>query len=124
MIEVVGMKDVASGLTPMWLALAIPCTFSEAIALTIVKGTKSYLGTQLFTGLMYIAAACCLLVLRGWKINHRATKPSPTENKMEHRSDFFHQRVGSNGSEGSQLVRSLSRNVSKCVALAKVKSCI
>ncbi|KAL5589222.1 hypothetical protein FOBRF1_015750 [Fusarium oxysporum] len=78
MIEVVGMRDVAFGLTPMWISLAIPCTFSEAIALTIVEDTGSYLGTQLFTGFMYIAAASCLFVLRGWKINQLALKRSLT----------------------------------------------
>lgn len=46
--------------------------FSEPIALEIVAGTKSYLGTQLFTGLMYIAAAICSFLLRGWKINQNA----------------------------------------------------
>lgn len=52
----------------MWLTITLPCTFSEPIALEIVAGTGSYLGTQLFTGFMYIAAAMCLVLLRGWKI--------------------------------------------------------
>lgn len=52
----------------MWLTIALPVTFSEPIALEIVEGTGAYLGTQLFTGLMYIAGAFCLLLLRGWKI--------------------------------------------------------
>lgn len=69
MVEVVGMKEVSSGLAPLWLSLAIPCTFSEAIALTIVKQSRSYLGTQLLTGLTYIAAAICVFFLRAWKIN-------------------------------------------------------
>ncbi|RFN44906.1 major facilitator superfamily domain, general substrate transporter [Fusarium flagelliforme] len=80
MIEVVGMRDVAFGLTPMWISLAIPCTFSEVIALAIVEDTGSYLGTQLFTGFMYIAAASCLFVLRGWKIDQLALKRSLTGN--------------------------------------------
>ncbi|CAG9982669.1 unnamed protein product [Clonostachys byssicola] len=82
MIEVVGMKDVASGLTPMWLSLAIPCTFSEAIALTMVKDTGSYLGTQLFTGFMYIIAAGCLFLLRGWKISRMGMESSQRENAL------------------------------------------
>lgn len=66
--EVVGLKNVPSALNLMWLTIVLPCTFSEPIALQIVSGTGSYLGTQLFVGVMYIAAAACLLVVRGWKI--------------------------------------------------------
>ncbi|KAB8071040.1 major facilitator superfamily domain-containing protein [Aspergillus leporis] len=66
--EVVGLKDVSSGLNIMWLSIVLPCTFSEPIALEIVSGTGSYLGTQLFTGFVYLAAAGCLMVLRGRKI--------------------------------------------------------
>jgi MFS family permease len=66
--EVVGLRHVPSGLNLMWLTITLPCTFSEPIALEIVAGTGSYLGTQLFTGFMYIAAALCLVLLRGWKI--------------------------------------------------------
>ncbi|KAF2722779.1 MFS general substrate transporter [Polychaeton citri CBS 116435] len=66
--EVVGLKDVPSGLNIIWLDLVLPCTFSEPIALEIVDGTGRYLGAQLFVGFMYIAAAMCLFVLRGWKI--------------------------------------------------------
>lgn len=66
--EVVGLKDVPSALNIIWLVLVLPCTFSEPIALEIVQRTGSYMGTQLFTGFMYIAAAICILFLRGWKI--------------------------------------------------------
>lgn len=66
--EVVGLRHVPSGLNLMWLTIALPVTFSEPIALEIVSGTGSYLGTQLFTGLMYIAGSLCLAFLRGWKI--------------------------------------------------------
>ncbi|KAK5164846.1 uncharacterized protein LTR77_009510 [Saxophila tyrrhenica] len=66
--EIVGLRHVPSGLNLMWLTIALPCTFSEPIALEIVDGTGSYLGTQLFTGFMYIAGALCLVFLRGWKI--------------------------------------------------------
>lgn len=68
MAEVVGLQDAASGLNLMWLTLVVPSTFSEPVALSIVGGTGSYLGTELFTGFMYIGAAACLWLLRGWKI--------------------------------------------------------
>ncbi|TKA81471.1 hypothetical protein B0A55_02943 [Friedmanniomyces simplex] len=66
--EVVGLKHVSSALNLVWLFIVLPSTFSEPIALEIVAGTGSYLGTQLFTGFMYMAAAACMLLLRGWKI--------------------------------------------------------
>jgi MFS family permease len=119
MIEVVGMNDVASGLTPMWLSLAVPCTFSEAIALTIVKDTGSYLGTQIFTGLMYIAAATCLFVLGGWKIKQLAIKIALAEDVLD----------GSDGSQqgddrfrvnGPYYISSPVQNLSRLVPKAKV----
>lgn len=66
--EVVGLRGVPSALNLIWLVIVLPCTFSEPIALEIVGGTGEYLGAQLFAGFMYVAAAVCLLFLRGWKI--------------------------------------------------------
>ncbi|KAE8156157.1 major facilitator superfamily domain-containing protein [Aspergillus tamarii] len=68
MAEVVGLKEVPAGLNLLWLSIVLPCTFSEPIALEIFAGTGSYLGTQLFTGFVYLAAAGCLVALRGWKV--------------------------------------------------------
>lgn len=67
-VEVVGLKDLPSALNLEWLAIVLPCTFSEPIALEIVRQREDYLGTQLFIGFMYVAAAMCVLLLRGWKI--------------------------------------------------------
>ncbi|WPG99207.1 Hypothetical protein R9X50_00201800 [Acrodontium crateriforme] len=66
--EVVGLKNVPSALNLEWLVIALPTICSEPIALEIVKGTGGYLGAQLFTGFMYLAATICLIFLRGWKI--------------------------------------------------------
>ncbi|KAF9888174.1 hypothetical protein FE257_009169 [Aspergillus nanangensis] len=74
--EVVGIKDMASGLNLLWLSIVLPSTFSEPIALEIFSGTGSYLGTQLFTGFMYIAAALCMLALRGWKVSSSSSEAS------------------------------------------------
>ncbi|KAF7548462.1 hypothetical protein G7Z17_g7028 [Cylindrodendrum hubeiense] len=70
--EVVGLADVPAALNLIWLVLVLPCTFSEPIALEIVARTGKYIGAQIFTGFMYIAAAMCLVVLRGWKIGEIA----------------------------------------------------
>ncbi|QIX02254.1 hypothetical protein AMS68_007771 [Peltaster fructicola] len=67
--EIVGLKHVPSALNLIWLFITLPSIFSEPIALEIISGTGQYIGTQLFAGFMYIAAALCLLLLRGWKIN-------------------------------------------------------
>ncbi|KAK5992519.1 putative transporter MCH2 [Cladobotryum mycophilum] len=66
--EVVGLKNVPSALNIMWIMIVLPSIFSEPIALQIVAGTGSYLGTQIWTGVMFIAAAAVLTMVRGWKI--------------------------------------------------------
>lgn len=69
LIEVMGIENLPSSLSILWLAMVIPSTFSEPIALEIYIGTGNYLGAQLFTGFMFIAASLCMLVLRGRHIN-------------------------------------------------------
>ena len=70
--EIIGLRDLPSGLCINWLWLVAPCTVSEAIALelrrTTSNGGTSYLHVQIFTGFMYIAASLCLWVVRGWKV--------------------------------------------------------
>lgn len=67
-VEVMGMQNLSSGLSILWLVIAAPCTFSAPIALQIYAGTGSYLGAQLFAGFMFVASALCMLILRGWKV--------------------------------------------------------
>jgi hypothetical protein len=43
-------------------------TFAEPIALEITNHTGQYLGAQLFTSCMYLAAAVCVWILKAWKI--------------------------------------------------------
>lgn len=66
--EVVGLRHVASALNILWLTVVLPVTFSTPMAMQIVAGTGSYLGAQLFVGMTFLAAAACVVVLRGWKI--------------------------------------------------------
>ncbi|KAJ3511416.1 hypothetical protein NM208_g15434 [Fusarium decemcellulare] len=79
MAEVICLRDVPSGMSILWPSIVLPAMFSEPIRLQIVAGTRSYLGTQLFAEFMYLAAAACLLVLRGWKISADATCMSESE---------------------------------------------
>ena len=82
--EVVGLRDVPAALNLTWLIIALPCAFSEPIALEIVAGTNKYIGAQIFTGFMYIVAGLSLFILRGWKIEEvaavvRTTAPDCAE---------------------------------------------
>ncbi|KAI3319054.1 monocarboxylate transporter [Xylariaceae sp. AK1471] len=94
MAEVVGIKRVTSGLNLIWLSMVLPSTFSEPIALGIFEGTGSYLGAQLFTGLVYIAAAVCMGLLRGWKIGDNISEWSDTPrgsvDEASTRGNFWH----------------------------------
>lgn len=84
--EVVGLKELPSALSIVWIFLVIPttCEFcgrcvlssfglqlavSEPIALQLRQNTGDiYLHAQIYCGFMYTAAAGCMLLLRGWKI--------------------------------------------------------
>ncbi|KAK3186944.1 hypothetical protein K4F52_004388 [Lecanicillium sp. MT-2017a] len=117
MIEVVGIKEVASGLTPMWFSLALPCTFSEAIALMIVKHSGSYRGAQLFTGFMYIVAASCLFLLRGWKIGQLAeSKDTASEDRSSDAKDGTVEKSSRPAASVGSFVKLLGR----CFKPAKV----
>ncbi|PYI12434.1 MFS transporter [Aspergillus sclerotiicarbonarius CBS 121057] len=65
--EIIGLRDLPSGLSITWLVLVPPTTVSEAIAL-VLRDNGSYLRVQIFTGFMYIGGAACLWLVRGWKI--------------------------------------------------------
>lgn len=69
--EVIGLRDLPSGLSLTWVTLVAPATVSEAIALTLRDESSEdnqYLNAQIFTGFAYIGAAMCLWVVRGWKV--------------------------------------------------------
>jgi len=68
--EVVGLGNLPSALSLVWLSVVIPCTFAEAIAFALRRGTgpNSYIIVQVFTGVMFIVASICLLFLRGLQI--------------------------------------------------------
>ncbi|KAL6918820.1 hypothetical protein FSST1_002846 [Fusarium sambucinum] len=68
LVEVLGLKNLASALSVLWVAMAVPSTFSAPIALLIYSGTGSYFGAQLFTGIAFISASLCMLIMRQWQI--------------------------------------------------------
>jgi MFS family permease len=83
--EVMGLVDLPAALSITWVVLAIPTTFSEAIALQITATNGgNYLGAQLFTGFMYIGAAALMWWVRVWKIGEleRVAAESAITEKM------------------------------------------
>ena len=85
--EVVGLKELPSALSIVWIFLVLPTTckstfkglqtafadrrwvVSEPIALQLRQQSGNvYLHAQIYTGLMYMAAAFCMWLLRAWKI--------------------------------------------------------
>lgn len=73
--EILGLRDLPSGLSITWLTLVPPTTVSEAIALVMHNeeaGHSAYLRVQIFTGFMYTGAALCIWVVRGWKVGYVA----------------------------------------------------
>jgi MFS family permease len=67
--EVVGLQLLPSALSIIWISLIAPSTFAEPIGLQLKTQTGNiYLHAQVFTAIMYVAAAICLWFLRAWKI--------------------------------------------------------
>ncbi|KDQ51221.1 hypothetical protein JAAARDRAFT_199259 [Jaapia argillacea MUCL 33604] len=81
--EVVGLANLPSALSLLWLSVVLPCTFSEAIALELRRGTgrTSFLIAQIFTGVMFIIAGVCMLLLRGWKIGQNEREREKERNE-------------------------------------------
>ncbi|KAL9029733.1 MAG: hypothetical protein Q9196_002054 [Gyalolechia fulgens] len=86
--EVVGLKELPSALSIVWLVLVLPTTFAEPIALELRQTTGNiYLHAQIFAGCMYIAAALCMWFLKAWKVGQieriaSVEGKSPTEISM------------------------------------------
>lgn len=107
--EVVGLKMLPTALSITWLAVVLPCTFSEPIALEIDQSSGiHYLGAQLFTGFMYIAGAMCLLAVRGWKVGENQHEEARSVESV----------ISEEG--GSSEKRSVSSPLTRMIAWKKV----
>jgi len=75
-VEVVGLKDLPSALSLVWLSTVLPATFSEAIGLYLRRPDlkNQYLYPQIFAAIMYIAAAVSLWLVRVWKMGDNDSK--------------------------------------------------
>jgi MFS family permease len=65
--DVVGMHRLPSTFGIICLALVVPTTFAEPIALQIVAAS-GYLSSQVFVGCMFFLGAMSTFLLRSWKI--------------------------------------------------------
>lgn len=65
--EVVGLYDLNAALSLVWLAIVIPCTFSESIALSLRDSSIGFRGVINFTGTMYILAGVAGYWVKAWK---------------------------------------------------------
>jgi hypothetical protein len=68
--EIVGLQELPSALSMIWLTIVPATLFSEPIALALTQdGTANpYTDTQVFVGVVFIVGLIPMLLLRGWKI--------------------------------------------------------
>ncbi|KAL7268286.1 hypothetical protein RUND412_009094 [Rhizina undulata] len=87
-VEVVGIKDLPSALSLVWLSIVLPTTFSEPIGLYLRRpGTPNpYMYPQIFSGLMFIVASFIMLLLRAWIIKRNDLEKENLA-KKSHKSD-------------------------------------
>lgn len=85
--EVAGLVELGSILGSIFLALVIPTTFAEAIAMQLARGTSSFgdfLTSQIFVGCMFVIGALSLFLLRSWKIADTEMKAAATTSEARH----------------------------------------
>lgn len=103
--ECVGLRRVPAALNLIWLVIVLPVTFSEPIALQIAQGSSGYLGTQLWAGFMYFAAALCLVALRGWKIGELEFLAAEKEREVMAAGGEKQESLDENGDESERSRR-------------------
>ena len=110
--EVLGLRELGSGLAIVWLALVIPTTFAEAIALNLrVQSGDVYLRVQMFTGTMYVCAAICMWSLRAWKIGDKERAEAYCEKKIASDSESDSSRAPSPNRPATPAESSLLRRL-------------
>ncbi|KAI5800068.1 major facilitator superfamily domain-containing protein [Geopyxis carbonaria] len=75
-VEVVGIRELPSALSLVWMSVVLPTTFAEPIALYLREpgAENPYLHPQVFSGMMYVAAAITMWLLRAWKLGENDRK--------------------------------------------------
>lgn len=92
-VEIVGIKELPSALSLTWLSIVLPttckclcysippatsdsCAVSEPIGLYLRRPGHhdAYLYPQIFSGVLYLAAAACMFILRVWMLGKQDQK--------------------------------------------------
>lgn len=81
--EVVGLKRLPSSFGVICMALVVPTTFAEPIALEMVAAS-GYLSSQIFVGCMFLLGAASTWLLRSWKINQIEQKAATESSTSQH----------------------------------------
>ncbi|PYH85675.1 MFS general substrate transporter [Aspergillus uvarum CBS 121591] len=104
-VEVIGLQDLPGALSILWLVLISPGAFGEAIAQALRRpawGTAAYQPVQVFSGILYIAAALCLWFVRGWKVQQKLREESEQASRHKDLTDVV---VCAKEGEGEEVVR-------------------
>ena len=109
--EVLGLSDLPAGLSITWVALIVPTTVSEPIALELRRENAAdvYLHAQIFIAMMYVAAAACLLVVRGWQVGRLQEKPAQAAEKVSESGSGSS--AGDGGAELNKFKRGMISNM-------------
>ncbi|TAQ89520.1 hypothetical protein B7494_g2188 [Chlorociboria aeruginascens] len=83
--QVIGLKELPSGLSIIWTLVVIPCLFAEPIAISLQGHATNSKSVQIFTGAMFLAGAISLLFLRYWKVK-RLVNITSNESRNLHSS--------------------------------------
>ncbi|KAF2739914.1 MFS general substrate transporter [Polyplosphaeria fusca] len=119
--EIMGLVDLPSSLSITWLVLVLPTTFSEAIALEIVKmNGGTYTGAILFAGFMYVGAAGILWMVRAWKIGDLEEQAAILDTSVADIDPVNGQGVGAGGEKGLSAGFKKSNFVKRVVMWYKV----
>lgn len=86
--ETIGLSELPSGLSMIWLTIVPAALFCEPIALALTRNdtVNPYTYAQIFIAIAFLAAALPLMVLRGWRMSNvtRAQKKSTNDSTKEH----------------------------------------
>lgn len=135
--EVVGLKDLPSALSVLWIVLALPCTgkhieqiksyysdvclVAEPIALELRQRSGNiFLHAQVFTGLMYIAGATSVWFLRAWKIGEMEQIAAEQEKEPDQVDAVMDEPLRGQLGEASRRLNPKSSLMKRLFALKKV----
>ncbi|CAM1508851.1 Fc.00g025900.m01.CDS01 [Cosmosporella sp. VM-42] len=93
LVEIVGLRKLASTFGIICLAMVLPTTFAESAAIQLVHkvddiDTSSFLKAQIFVGCMFLAGTLSLWMLRCWKIFNTESERLGAEVPSTRRSKY------------------------------------